>query len=104
MVKLITADIKLPQWKAKELLLVWLNEDELYREAADALRETGELAVMQLVELIGYEQDEGTLYKAVQALGDIGDERAVEALEKVYAEDTRPLVKQEAAIALNKIE
>jgi HEAT repeat protein len=56
------------------------------------------------VDLIGSEQDEGTLYKAVQILGDIGDERAVKALEKVYEEDSRSLVKQEAAIALNKIE
>jgi HEAT repeat protein len=80
------------------------KDDTARSAAADALKEAGELAVMPLVELIGREQDEGTLYKAVQILGDIGDERAVAALEKVYAEDTRPLVKQEAAAALNKIE
>jgi HEAT repeat protein len=78
--------------------------DTVRAAAADALKEAGELAVMPLVELIGHEQDEGTLYQAVQILGDIGDRRAVEALEKVYAEDTRPLVRQEAATALNKIE
>ena len=59
---------------------------------------------MPLLELVDSEQDEGTLYKAIQVLGNIGDERAVKALEKVYEEDTRPLIKQEAAIALNKIE
>ena len=80
------------------------KDDTARSAAADALKEAGELAVMPLVELIGHEQNEGTLYKAVQILGDIGDKRAVEALEKVYEEDTRPLVNQEAAAALNKIE
>jgi HEAT repeat protein len=80
------------------------KDDTIRSAAAEALEQTGGLAVMPLVDLIGHEEDEGTLYKAVQILGDIGDDRAVEALEKVYDEDSRPLVKNEAATALNKIE
>jgi len=68
------------------------------------LKETGESAVMPLVDLIKQEQDIATLQKAIQTLGDIGDKRAVDTLEKVYAESKQPLVKQEAAVALNKIE
>ncbi len=80
------------------------QDDAVRGAAADALKEAGELAVMPLVDLISSEQNEGTLYKAIQVLGHIGDKRAVKALEKVYEEDKRALVKQEAAIALNKIE
>ena len=80
------------------------KNDVIRNAAAEGLKKAGELAVMPLVKLVGYEKDEGTLYRAVQILGDIGDKRAVEALEKVYSEDSRPLVKQEAAKALNKIE
>lgn len=80
------------------------KDDIIRSAAADALKETGELAVMPLVDLIKQEQDAGTLQRAIQALGDLGDKRAVGALEKVYAESKLPLVKQEAAIALNKIE
>ncbi len=80
------------------------KDDAIRNIAADALTELNELAVMPLVKLLSSEQDEGTLYKVVQILGNIGDSRAVEALEKVYEEDTRPLVLNEAAKALNKIE
>lgn len=80
------------------------KDDAIRNIAADALAELGELAVMPLVKLLSSEQNEGTLYKAVQILGNIGDSRAVEALEKIYEEDTRPLVRGEAAKALNKIE
>ncbi|MFC1712721.1 HEAT repeat domain-containing protein [Candidatus Poribacteria bacterium] len=80
-------------------------EDDTIRSiAADVLPGLGELAVMPLVEFMGGEQDEGVLYKVIRILGDIGDERAVGALEKVYAEDARQLLKDEAAAALNKIE
>jgi len=80
------------------------EDDTIRRAAAGSLKEMGGLAVMPLVELISHEKDESTLYKALQVLGDIGDKRAVKALEKVYEEDTRQFVKREAAIALNKIE
>ena len=80
------------------------KDDAIRNIAADALADLNELAVMPLVKLLSSEQNEGTLYKAVQILGNIGDSRAVEALEKVYEEDTRPLVRDEAAKSLNKIE
>ena len=80
------------------------KDDTIRNIAADALEELNELAVMPLVELMGSEQGEGTLYKAIRILSDIGDERAVEALGKVYAEDTRQLLRDEAAAALSKIE
>ena len=59
---------------------------------------------MPLLELIKQEQDIATLQKAIQTLGDIGDKRAVDILTKLYEESKQPLVKQEAAVALNKIE
>jgi HEAT repeat protein len=59
---------------------------------------------MPLIELVKQEQDIATLQKAIMTLGDIGDKRALGILEKIYAESKQPLVKQEAAIALNKIE
>ena len=80
------------------------KDSTIRNAAADALKETGESAVMPLVDLIKQEQDIATLQKAIQTLGDIGDKRAVDTLEKVYAESKQPLVKQEAAVALNKIE
>ena len=80
------------------------KDDAIGNIAADSLTELNELAVMPLVKLLSSEQNEGILYKAVQILGNIGDSRAVEALDKIYAEDTRPLVRNEAAKALNKIE
>ena len=58
------------------------TDDTIRNIAADALAELGEVAVTSLVELMGSEQDEGTLYKVIRILGNIGDERAVEALEK----------------------
>lgn len=92
--------------KAVPTLIAALEaEDDAIRNiAADALAELGELAVMPLVTVLSGEQGEGTLYKAIKILGDIGDDRAVDALDKVYKEDTRQLIKDEAANALNKIE
>ena len=80
------------------------KDSDIRNAAADSLKEIGELATMPLVNLIKQEQDIATLQKAIQTLGDIGDKRAVDTLEKIYAESKQSLVKQEAAIALNKIE
>lgn len=72
--------------------------------AGNALKEIGEPAVLPLLELVKQEQDIAVLQRAIQTLGEIGDKRAIDTLEKIYEESKQPIVKNEAATALNKIE
>jgi len=79
------------------------KDSDISNAASESLKEIGEPAVMPLLDLVKQEQDIAMLRKAIQTLGDIGDERAIEPLEKIYAESKNSLIRQEAAVALNKI-
>jgi HEAT repeat protein len=93
--------------EAIEPLIKALKEDEDDRvrdSAAKALHQIGTPAVDPLIEELGGTKDMEIVIRIAQTLGDIGDKRAIKPLEKVYNEATNPLLKNETAKALNKID
>lgn len=81
------------------------DTDEIVKNSAkSALEKIGQPAVDPLIEVLKTAKDEGLIVRAAQALGNIGDRKAIEPLDSIYKRETRPLVKNEVAKALNKIE
>ena len=81
------------------------DEDDRVRDsAAKALHLIGTPAVDPLIKELEGTKDMEILIRIAQTLGDIGDKRAIKPLEKVYNEATNPLLKNETAKALNKID
>lgn len=80
------------------------TDETVKNSAKDALEKIGQPAVDPLIDVLKTAKDEGLIVRAAQALGNIGDKKAIDALDSVYRRETRPLVKNEVAKALNKIE
>jgi len=81
------------------------DEDDRVRDsAAKALHLIGTPAVEPLIKELEGTKDMEIVIRIAQTLGDIGDKRAIKPLEKVYNEATNPLLKNETAKALNKID
>ncbi len=81
------------------------DEDDRVRDsAAKALHQIGTPAVDPLIKELAGTKDMEIVIRIAQTLGDIGDKRAIKPLEKVYNEATNPLLKNETAKALNKID
>lgn len=78
--------------------------DQVKNSAAKSLEAVGKPAVDPLINLLETTKDIGTTIRIVQVLGNIGDKRAIKPLEKVYNGATNPLLKNETAKALNKID
>lgn len=79
------------------------TDENVQSSAAKALESIGSPAVEPLTELLK-STDMELIVRVAQVLGNIGDSRAVAPLEAVYKKDNRPLVKNEVAKALNKID
>jgi len=80
------------------------KSEEVRNSAEFALKKMGESAVEPVIELFKSADDMELKVRAAQILGDLGDKRAVPALEDAYKKEQRPLVKNEIAKALNKID
>ncbi len=92
--------------EAVPLLTKILKEDtdeSVQNSAANALESIGSPSVEPLTELLK-STDMELIVRVAQVLGNIGDSKAVAPLEAVYKRDNRPLVKNEVAKALNKID
>ncbi|MDP8230456.1 MAG: HEAT repeat domain-containing protein, partial [Candidatus Gorgyraea atricola] len=74
----------------------------IFEHAERILIKTGKPAVTDLVSIVGH-ADQGVRVRAVRALGDIGDSRAVSDLIKALRADQYYLVRVNAAEALGKI-
>ena len=93
--------------EAIDLLLKSLKEDEsneVKGSAGKALENIGKPCVELLIGLLEETKDISMTIRLVQLLGNIGDKRAIKPLEKVYNEAGNPLLKNETAKALNKID
>jgi len=81
------------------------DEDDRVRESATkALHQIGKPAVDPLIKELEGTKDIEIVIRIAQTLGNIGDKRAIKPLEKVYNEAANPLLKNETAKALNKID
>ncbi|HGE72815.1 TPA: hypothetical protein ENX78_18415 [Candidatus Poribacteria bacterium] len=80
------------------------KSEEVRNSAELALEKMGESAVEPVIELFKSTDDMELKVRAAQILGNLGDKRAVPALEDAYKKEQRPLVKNEIAKALNKID
>jgi len=80
------------------------KSEEVRNSAELALEKMGESAVEPVIELFKSADDMELKVRAAQILGNLGDKRAVPALEDAYKKEQRPLVKNEIAKALNKID
>jgi HEAT repeat protein len=80
------------------------EDDQNKNAAAGSLVKIGRPAVKPLIEALGKSNDIDVTIRIVQTLGNIGDKRAIKPMEKVYNEATIPLLKNETAKALNKID
>ncbi len=90
-----------------KLLTKAMREDkseEVRNSAEIALEQMGEFAVDPVIDLLKNTDDAELIVRSAQILGSIGDKRAVSALEDAYKKEKRPLVKNELAKALNKID
>jgi len=93
--------------EAIQPMLKALREDEndqVKSSAAKSLEMIGEPTVDPLINLLEGTKDMELTVRIVQILGNIGDKRAIKPMEKVYNEATNPLLKNETAKALNKID
>lgn len=80
------------------------KSEEVRNSAELALEKMGESAVEPVIELFKSTDDMELKVRAAQILGNLDDKRAVPALEDAYKKEQRPLVKNEIAKALNKID
>ena len=80
------------------------KSEEVRSSAGLALDSMGEFAVEPVIELLKGASDMELTIRAAQILGNLGDKRAVPALEDAYKKEKRDLVKNEIAKALNKID
>ncbi len=88
-------------------LIKTLKEDEndqVKSSAAKSLEKVGKPAVEPLIKLLENTKDVKRTIRIVQILGNIGDKRAIKPMEKIYNEAIVPLLKDETAKALNKID
>ena len=93
--------------EAVQPLLKVLEEDkdeQVRSSAGQSLEKIGKPAVELLIKLLEGSKDELLTIRLVQILGNIKDKRAWESLEKVYKEADNPLLKDETAKALNKLD
>jgi HEAT repeat protein len=80
------------------------KSEEVRNSAGLALDSMGEVAVDPVIELLKNTNDMELTIRTAQILGNIGDKRAVPALEAAYKSSKRDLEKNEIAKALNKID
>jgi len=80
------------------------KDEQVKNSAAKALESIGAPSVEPLSELLKNTKDMELIVRVAHTLGNIGDRKAVDPLEAVYKRETRPLIKNEVAKALNKIE
>jgi HEAT repeat protein len=80
------------------------KSEEVRNSAGLALDTLGEVAVEPVIELLKGTNDMELTIRAAQILGNLGDKRAVPALESAYKKSKRDLEKNEIAKALNKID
>ncbi|MBD3180770.1 hypothetical protein GF312_00660 [Candidatus Poribacteria bacterium] len=80
------------------------QDDQVKNSSAKALEKFGSPAVNDLIAILNNKSDIELTIRVVQVLGNIGDRRAIKPMEKVYEEANNPLLKNETAKALNKID
>jgi len=98
---------KLHSTEAVPMLTKLIKEDKDDRVRASAgksLESIGKPAVDPLINILANTKDQELIIRIAQILGNVNDKRAIEPLEKIYKTDDRPLVKNEVAKALNKID
>jgi len=80
------------------------TNEQVRNSAGNALESIGELSVEPLIKLLQRTDDMELIIRLAQILGNIGDKRAIEPLENMYKKESRALIKNEVAKALNKID
>jgi HEAT repeat protein len=80
------------------------KDEQVRNSAGKSLEKIGKPSVEPLVELLKSTNDMELTIRVAQILGNVGDKRAVPALEDAYKKEKRDMVKNELAKALNKID
>ena len=79
-------------------------DDQVKASAAKSLEMIGKPAVDPLIKAMEGTEDMGIVIRIAHTLGNIGDKKAIKPMEKVYNGATNPVLKNEVAKALNKID
>lgn len=79
-------------------------DDQVKASAAKSLEMIGKPAVAPLIGAMEGTKDMGIVIRIAHILGNLGDKRAIKPMEKVYNGATNPVLKNEVAKALNKID